>query len=135
MRHPGRTVAAWMADRPQTPARTFLKGETSALAGAELQNLIKRVMEANDGLLVSSEFRQSTEPLPLTPITVVVRARSSIAALQRILLELDSGRPTLFVDRLSIQSRHRPGRVIRELNEELDVDFEVTGYVNRPFDP
>lgn len=117
------------------PDGAFLRGETAALAGAELQNRIRQIVEAQDALLVSSAFRQGGEPQPLTPITVQVRARSSVPALQRILLALEQETSYLFFETLTVQSRHRDGRALRATNEELDVDFEVTGYVNRPYEP
>jgi general secretion pathway protein M len=116
----------------ELPDVTFLPGETPALAAAELQNRIKRIVEEEDAVLVSSAFEQSSEPQVLTPITVSVRARSSVEALQQILIEFESDAPMLFLDNLTIQSRHRPGRLLRETNEELDLEFRVTGYVNRP---
>lgn len=114
------------------PSQTFLAGDTPALAAAELQNRIKRIVEREDALLVSSAFGQRDEDAPVTPIAVSVRARSSVDALYEILAALESAAPLLFVDELAIQSRHRPGRPLRESKDELDLEFRVTGFMNRP---
>lgn len=116
--------------KPSVPQATYLQGETEALAAADLQNRIKQIVEGEGAVLVSSAFRESGEDLPLTPITVTARMRCSTVALHRILFALESHQPVLFLDRVLIQSRHRPGRPLRDENEELDIDFDVTGYLS-----
>lgn len=107
------------------------QAETAALAGAQLQNELRTLIEAEGGMLLSSGFRQSSEPLPLTPVSVSVRMQSSTESLLHILRSLEGRDPALFVDNLVVQSRARPGRPIREAREELDVEFDVTGYLDR----
>jgi hypothetical protein len=109
----------------------FLRGETPALAAAELQIYIERIIEGRGALLVSLEFHESDQSFAPTPISVVVRARSSVFAFEQILLDLESEEPLLFIDELSIRSQHRPGRILKEINEELDVNFRVKGFWNQ----
>lgn len=113
----------------------FLAGDTAPLAAAELQNRIRRIVEGEGGVLVSSAFRSRVEPLPLTPVSVVVRLRCSIESLTGILHGLEALDAALFLENLSIQSNHRAGRALREPSDELDVEFEITGYLNRPSQP
>jgi hypothetical protein len=109
----------------------FFRGETPALAAAALQNYIEQIIEGRGALLVSLEFQESDQSFAPTPISVVVRARSSILAFEQILLDLESEEPLLFIEELSIQSQHRPGRVLKEINEELDVNVRVKGFWNQ----
>lgn len=117
------------ADTDATPLPGLLSGETDALAGADLQNRVKAIIEHEGGVVVSSAFRRRDEELPLVPVTIVVRLQSSVEGLARILFELDHERAALFVENLTIQSRHRAGRPLRDPNEELDVELELTGFL------
>jgi general secretion pathway protein M len=111
--------------------REVYQADTAALAGAQLQNELRTLIESEGGMLLSSAFRQSSEPLPLTPVSVSVRMQSSTESLLRILRSLEGRQPALFVDNLVIQGRNRPGRPIKDAREELDVEFDVTGYLDR----
>jgi hypothetical protein len=59
----------------------------------------------------------------------------SIEALLRILHSLEGHEPVLFIENLVIQSRRRPGRRLAEAREELDVQFDVMGYLDRQAEP
>lgn len=123
-----RLFVEWQA-KTRTEGLTF-RAETIALAAAELQNELKVLIERENGVLESSAFRRRTESLPLAPVTVVVRLRCSVEALPLILVRLQVHEPLLFVERLSIQSRHRPGRSLRASAEELDIELDVTAYLD-----
>ena len=129
-----REALARAGDRARGGA-DFLEAETDALAAADLQNKIKAIVEAEGGTLVSSAFRRASPPLPLTPVSVIVRLRCSVEALARILHSLEQHEPPLFTEDVSIQSRHRPGRPLQDVNDELDVEFSVTGYLDRALEP
>src|SRR5690606_26539036 len=106
----------------------FLQGATRALAGAELQDRLKSMIEIEGGILVSTAFGRDSAQLPVEPITVIVRVRSSIEALLRFLYTIEAHQPRLFTENLTIQSRHRTGQPMGSPVEELDVELEVTGY-------
>lgn len=116
-------------------ASSLLQGETAPLAAAELQDRVRRVVERAGGVLVNSAFRSRPDPSPLTPVSVDVRLRCSIQSLTDVLHGLEALEPALFVDNLSVQSNHRAGRTLRELSGELDVQLEITGYLDRPSEP
>jgi general secretion pathway protein M len=115
--------------------RHFYQAETAALAGAQLQNELHTLIQGEGGMLVSSAFRQSSGELSVTPVSVSVRLQCSIEALLRILHSLEGHEPVLFIENLVIQSRRRPGRRLAEAREELDVQFDVMGYLDRQAEP
>ena len=123
-----RNLSDWSAR--SNVARYLHNAPTAALAGAELQNHLHVVAEAAGAVLVSSASRHGPTDGPLEPITVSVRLRCSVEALLAILHGLEGREPTLFVDNLVVQSRYRGGRILRDPTDQLDVELEVSGYVD-----
>jgi hypothetical protein len=116
-------------------AQQFYRAETAALAGASLQNDLRALIEAEGGVLTSTAFRQTTDAAPVTPVGVNVRLHCSVESLLRILHGLEGRQPVLFIENVVIQSRHRPGAQLRFATDELDVEFDVTGYLDRALPP
>jgi hypothetical protein len=103
--------------------------DTDALAAADLQQSIADLVDQHGGSLVSTAHRRNSTESPLKMVPVAVRLRSSVASLVDLLLAIEEHRPRLFVSDLLIQSRHRPGRPLQDVNDELDVQFDVVGYL------
>ena len=105
--------------------------DTVALAGAELQNQLNMLVTTEGAVLLSSAFRERSETLPLTPITVTVRLRCSLASLLRILHGLENRAPILFVESFLVESSYRAGRPMRDSENVLDVELDIVGYLDR----
>jgi hypothetical protein len=117
-------------------AQHFFQAETAALAGATLQNDLRTLIETEGGVLTSTAFRQTQEqPGPVTPVSVNVRLHCSVEALLRILHGLEGRQPVLFVENVVVQSHHRPEAHLRFPTDELDVEFDVTGYLDAMVPP
>ena len=110
-------------------AASLLSAETDALAAAELQQTIASIIEREGATLISTAYRRETDTLPLVAVPVPVRLRSSVESLPRILAALETHEPRLYIADLAIQSRHRPGRQLQDLTEELDIQLEVRAYM------
>jgi general secretion pathway protein M len=123
------------ARRAADDTRQFYEAETAALAGATLQNDLRALIETEGGVLTSTAFRQTQEEAPVTPVSVNVRLHCSVESLLRILHGLEGRQPILFVENLVIQSRHRKGAEPQFLADELDVEFDATGYLGRALAP
>ena len=108
----------------------FITAGTSALAGAQLQSLLRTLIEESGAVLVSAAFRRSNETTNFPQITVSLRLQSSINALQSFLLKAETHSLALFVENLVIQSRHREGRQISNINEELEVRMDVSAFLD-----
>ena len=108
----------------------FITAGTSALAGAQLQSLLRTLIEESGAVLVSAAFRRSNETTNFPQITVSLRLQSSINALQSFLLKAETHSLALFVENLVIQSRHREGRQISIINEELEVRMDVSAFLD-----
>jgi len=83
----------------------FLPGATPALAGAALQTTVARTIEGAGGRLIETEMAR-VEEAEADPGRLDLRVAfdAEIVSLQRILFELETGVPVLFVRSLEIQT-------------------------------
>ena len=115
----------------QSKIGIYLSGGTDALAGAGLQELVNKTVEAGRGRLRSiqilpvetdGEFRR-----------VGARAQMTVTAAQlvKILYAIEAGRTFLFVDKLEVSNR----RARRRRNQPVDMDptllvrLDLSGYL------
>jgi len=106
----------------------YLAERNPALASAELQALLKRAVEQGKGELVST---QVVSPQRGSEVTVKVRVRGSIRTLQKLLYALESSRPILFVNNLTVDAAPatRPARPeATPPANDLVIGIDVTGY-------
>lgn len=107
-------------------ASYHLKNAAPALAAAELQQHIKKTLETHGGQLVSMQVIESTAVPGLSMVTVRIRLRAGIGALQQVLHELESGRPLLVLDNVFLRAvgpGHSAG------TGSLDAGFDASGYL------
>ncbi len=115
----------------QSKIGIYLSGGTDALAGADLQELVNKTVEAGRGRLRSiqilpvetdGEFRR-----------VGVRAQMTVTAAQlvKILYALEAGRTFLFVDKLEVSNRRARRRRNQpvDMNPTLLVRLDLSGYL------
>ncbi len=107
----------------------YLRGSTPALAGAELQQKIKTMVEATGGQLLSTQLvLPSGEEARVPKVSVKVRMIGDTADLLKTLYAVESSRPILFVEDVAVRSaRKRPS----ELSEMLNINLTVVGYMHQ----
>jgi general secretion pathway protein M len=110
----------------------LLAGTNPALIGAGLQDQIKNVVSAHGGKLQSAQILTPASEKELTRVSVRVVMSSELAALQKIIYDLETASPYLFIDdvdfRKRVTRRRQPG-VRAEGDEQLTVRITVYGYV------
>jgi general secretion pathway protein M len=111
----------------------YLKGPSDALAAAELQDYVRGVIEGAGGSLRSTQILPASaidSTVPLRRATLRIQLGIDIKGLQKVLYKLETGQPYLFFDQLTVrQQRLRRRSNEPEQKPELDVSFEVYGYV------
>ena len=88
--------------RADLAKRYYLAERNPALAAAELQGLVKRAVEHGQGELITTQVVSGQRAERRAEVTLRVRVRGDIRTLQKLLYALESGRPILFVNNLSI---------------------------------
>jgi hypothetical protein len=114
----------------QLDATGFLRESSPALAAAELQRLLKALIEASGGELISTQVMPGGPETPFAQVGIKAQLRADMNGLQGLLHALAGHEPALILDNVLIQpgpggaSRRNPERAGR-----LDVRFDVIGYL------
>jgi general secretion pathway protein M len=127
-------IAGILQDR--NAAAQYLPQSAPPLAAAELQQRVKAVVEAAGGTLRSTQALPPAEEGSAVKVTVSASMTGDTESLQKILYELESQTPLLFLDNLDVTAReNRPrlpsGRLANYSRMQLNVQFEVSGYLRK----
>ena len=103
----------------------LLSGDNRALAAAGLQRSLQRAVEEHGATMLSLRVKPAGTQGTLEKIAVEARLRSDIRQLRDLLYYVETSKPYLFVDDLSINVRAARRRAKR--NDLLDVTLTVFG--------
>ncbi len=114
----------------------YLPQSVPALAAAELQQRLKTMVEAAGGTLQSIQALPPVEEAGAVKVTISAVMNGDAGGLQKVLFNLESQTPLLFVDNLEVTARAtRPrlpnGRYASYTRTQLNVQFEVSGYLRK----
>lgn len=121
--------------RKQKSDRRYLKSNTESLATAELQRTVKQVISRNQGEILSAQVIRSSEEEGFKRITVRIRMKSTLEEMVKTFHSLETNKPYLFVDNITIRSRNvarrrvRGSQAIEQAVAKLDIDFQLSGYM------
>ncbi len=121
--------------RLQRQDRRYLKSDTESLATAELQSIVKQVIAGNQGEILSTQVSRSTEEQGFKRISIRIRMKSTLEDMVKIFHALESNKPYLFVENVTVRSRQVARRrlpankAIEEAMSQLDIDFQLSGYM------
>jgi hypothetical protein len=108
----------------------LLDALTPALAGADLQSLLKSLVTESGALLAGSAIIEGEHSGNLQKLSVNLRLQCSVESLARFMHQVEAQDQALFFDNVVIQSQHRHGRVLQSANAELEVRLDVYGFMN-----
>jgi hypothetical protein len=119
--------AALEAMREKDGRRFFLRNTAANLAGAELQEIVRRAIEGNGGRITTSQTPPPKGDCRFKQITVNMQFFAATPALQKILLALETHQPYLVVESITMRPlnafrgfRPAPGQE-PEINVQMDV--------------
>jgi general secretion pathway protein M len=123
-------------EQDRSVAAQYLPQSAPALAAAELQQRVKAVVEAAGGTLRSTQALPPVEEGNAVKVTVSAAMTGDTDSLRKILYDLESQTPLLFVDNLEVTAREtRPrlpgGRLASYSRVQLNTQFEVSGYLHK----
>jgi general secretion pathway protein M len=109
----------------------YVNGETEALAAAEMQGYVKRIVEENGGHLTSIQIlsdNETDEPAPR--IALKVQITGAIETVQKVFYALESGQPYVFLEDVYLHSRSaytfRPNQ---PQLLQMDIRFNLYSYL------
>ncbi len=112
-----------------TASGVYLPGDTDALAAARLQEIVNSKVETNGAQVRSVQILPAREDGDFRRVGVRIQLSATIAAVARILYAFEAGDTFLFVDNLEISNRKRRQRTGEQVDPELLVRLDLTGYV------
>ncbi len=107
----------------------FLKNNTLGIVAANLQKRIETVIESNGGNLISTNPLTKENDDLYPKITIKVHMRSDIKTLQKVFYQITINKPLLFTENVIIQKRHAAPRKNQQNNNQIEVRFDVSGYM------
>lgn len=131
-------LAALVAERERAAAEStaYLDGPTGALAAAALQDQVGAVIARAGGDLRSTRVLTGE---PVEQVAGISRAglrldlRVDVEGLERLLYEIETDEPYLFIEQITVRERHgqQTGRIEQE-RSVYDVSIELYGYTRTP---
>ncbi len=114
----------------------YLPQSAPPLAAADLQQRVKAVVEAAGGTLRSTQALPPVEEGNAVKVAVNATVSGDTEILQKILYDLESQTPLLFVDNLDVSARavrqRLPnGRLAGYTRVQLNIQFEISGYLRK----
>ncbi len=127
--HQDELTARLQQARQRNPSTAYyVAGATPALAAANLQRYIRQVVDKNRGELISTQIDTSTDDSSSTDLSVHIKCQMQDCF--PILFGLETGKPMLFLDRMTITSRQIPARRPDQVPAvELDLRFTARSYL------
>jgi general secretion pathway protein M len=110
----------------------FWKGSTPALASAEIQGAVTKIIETHQGRIFSSQTVSGPEDAKAAgpaKVSISIQLTAAIVPLQLILHAIESHQPYLFIDQLSIRANQGRGfKPAPGAQPEFVVQLTVRGY-------
>jgi general secretion pathway protein M len=115
--------------RRQRQSGSHLRSETSALAGAELQRLVKSITSGNQAQIMSTQLLPVSEQNGFLRVALKVRLRGEYAAILRSLYDLETNEVYMFVDEIMLRDNSGGRTPIKALARPMDAEFELVAYM------
>jgi general secretion pathway protein M len=121
-----RLLAATSGRPKHAAGNALISGETSGLAGAELQRIVSELARKSRMSLLSTSVTAPRREADLTVIGVDIALHGQLEGLRAFLHAIETGMPGLFVETLSI--RGAPDYRAAQQPVALEVTLKVKGY-------
>ena len=111
----------------QRSAGNHLRSETSAVAGAELQRIVKAITGRNEAQILSTQLLPVAEEQGFLRVALKVRLRGQLPAILQSLYEIETDDVYMFVDDLAMRD-NMAGRTNAQYRP-MDAEFELVAYM------
>ena len=116
--------------RWKTSDAQYLKSNSAALAAAELQRLVKRIIVSKNAEVVSTQILTTRQEEGFDRVALKVRIRGELENIVQAFHVLETGEPFVFLDNVSVRaSRGRRLRGQAPTLQTMDIDMELIAYM------
>ena len=113
----------------QKAAGNHLRSDTVAVAGAELQRLIKQITARHQAQIVSTQILPAAEEEGFVRIAIKVRVRGVLPSILKSVYDVETHDVHMFVDYLSIRNNAAASRSRQLAMLPMDADFDLIAYM------
>jgi len=106
----------------------FLKGESTQIIAAKLQNRIQTLVAGEPGDIRSIQVLPESEEDGFEKIGLRVTMTAGIPTMQKVFYDIESSVPALFIDNLDVRTNIRRRRRNTESTNRVQIRFDVFGY-------
>jgi general secretion pathway protein M len=115
----------------RNPGQYYLRNANPVLAAAEIQEVAKRQVDANACKLLSMGILPPKDEAVDTKVGINVQLTCNLDSLEKVVYALETAKPYLFIDNLSIRSNAYAAPNAAPTAPDLQVQFDLSGYVTR----
>jgi general secretion pathway protein M len=115
--------------RKQRSAGNHLRSETSAVAGAELQRLVKTITGRNKARILSTQPLPVSEEQGFLRVALKVRLQGELPAILKSLYDIETGDVYMFVENVTLRDNMSGRSNNRGQLRPMDAEFELIAYM------
>jgi general secretion pathway protein M len=115
--------------RKQRSAGNHLRSETSAVAGAELQRLVKTITGNNQAQILSTQLLPVAEEQGLLRVALKIRLRGNLPSILQSLYDIETDDVYMFVDALALRDNMSGLPQHRGKLRPMEAEFELVAYM------
>ena len=113
----------------QRSVGNHLRSETSAVAGAELQRLVKTITATNQAQILSTQLLPVSEEQGFLRVALKVRLRGELPAILQSLYDIETDDVYMFVDNIALRDNMSGRSQYRGQLRPMDAEFELIAYM------
>ena len=113
----------------QRSAGNHLRSETSAVAGAELQRLVKAITGGNKAQILSTQLLPVSEEQGFLRVALKVRLRGTLPSILQSLYDIETDDVYMFVDDLALRDNMTGRARQQNIIPPMDAEFELVAYM------
>lgn len=113
----------------QRQAGNHLRSETSAVAGAELQRIVKAISATNRAQILSTQVLPVSEEEGFLRVTLKVRLQGELPAILQSLYDIETNDVYMFVDNVSLRDSMAGRQHVAGKLRPMDAEFELVAYM------
>jgi general secretion pathway protein M len=115
--------------RRQKSAGNHLRSDTPAVAGAELQRLVKTITSGNKAQIMSTQILPVAEEQGFVRVALTVRLRGTLPAVLQSFHDIETNDVYMFLDNVSLRDNMVGRSQFKVQLRPIDAEFDLIAYM------
>ncbi len=113
----------------QKSAGNYLRSDTVAVAGAELQRRVKEITSANNAQIISTQILPPADEQGFIRVALKVRLRGQLPAILQSFYAIETNDVFMFLDNVALRDSLVGRRQRQAVVRQMDAEFELIAYM------